>query len=506
MARFSQITDLPFASAQSAKAQTRASSFPQLTFDDRPPMHRNFERTTKIRIPAALVVGVLLSLPTPTNPNRARAEDAPPLELHEWSVWIGEPQGKAINSLTDFASAMPGVVETDRSRRRESEKPAPSPLGVMTLYGEPPEVVDIDLRIATGRPVAQWPRSEGKSNRLRWLDLKLARELTNREALAYIPEGHWFHQARELGGLYLQLKKGGRIERFLAYDLEFQSTLTVRVDGGPEQYKVANLGKHALHDVLLIVPGSEGRRFGWIDKIEPAPGASSGNPAAPGGNAPAGQPSAPGRVAMARPVAGGVVVAAAPVAAPVAQPATPPGGSPPSGPPNAAGQPAKETLADIPLSDPLAANSDEFKEKTSGAIRKRLAAAGLKEAEIDLVCSLYAKHLFESDEMQLVYRVPPEGIEEMAPLTVEPENTKTKRVALVIARNVDPRLRDDVSKLVSELGDTSFAKRDQAEKRLKDLGRLAIPNLKEALKNKDPEVVMRAERLLLIQKEPLGAE
>jgi len=58
----------------------------------------------------------------------------------------------------------------------------------------------------------------------------------------------------------------------------------------------------------------------------------------------------------------------------------------------------------------------------------------------------------------------------------------------------------------SELGDASYAKREQAEKRLKDLGRLAIPNLKEALKNKDTEVVMRAERLLLIQKEPLGAE
>src|SRR5262249_43240330 len=304
-------------------------------------MQRSFERITTMRISTALVVVLVLCLLPSHNSRRARADDAPLLEIHEWSVWIGEPQGKAINSLTDHASAMPGVVETERSRRRESDKPSPSPVGVMTLYGEPPEVVDIDLRITAGRPVAQWPRSEGKSNRLRWLDLKLSKELTNREALAYIPEGHWFHQARELGGLYLQLKKGGRIERFLAYDLEFQSTLTVRVDGGPDQYKVANLGKHALHDVLLVVPGKEGRRLGWITKIEPPPGASSGNPAAPGGNAPAGQPSAPGRVAMARAVGGGVVIAAAPVAAPVAQPATPPGGNPPSGPPNTAGQPAK---------------------------------------------------------------------------------------------------------------------------------------------------------------------
>src|SRR5437773_193194 len=131
-------------------------------------MHRISEQSTKKRIRAALLL-VLCLLASLTS-HRARADDSPPLELHEWSVWLGEPQGKAINSLTDYGSAMPGVVETDRSRRRESEKPAPSPLGVMTLYGQPPEVVDIDLRIAAGRPVAQWPRSEGKSNRLRWLD------------------------------------------------------------------------------------------------------------------------------------------------------------------------------------------------------------------------------------------------------------------------------------------------------------------------------------------------
>jgi hypothetical protein len=434
----------------------------------------------------------------------ARAEDLPPLELHEWSVWLAEPQGKEINSLTSYISAMPGVVETERSRRRELEKPGPSPLGVMTLYGEPPEVVDIDLRIASGRPIAQWPRSEGKASRLRWLDLKVAKELANREALAYIPEGHWFHQARELGGLYLQLKKGGRIERFLAYDLEFQTSLEVRLDGGPDEYKVANLGKHTLNDVLLIVPGPEGRRLGWLDSIGPAAGAPGASPAGPAGTPPVAAQPAGGRVVR---VAGGGVVMAAPAARAAGPVQLPPGANPPPGQPGAPGQPAvKETIADIPLSALLAADSDEYKEKTSGELRRRLAASGLKEAEINLLHSLYAKHFFESDAIQLVFRMPQSAIDEMTPLTVEPENTKMKRVALVIARNVDPRLREDVQKLVADLGDASYAKRENAEKRLKALGRLAIPNLKEALKNKDTEVVMRAERLLLGQKEPLGAE
>jgi hypothetical protein len=450
-----------------------------------------------------VVLTCIALLPT----GRARAEDAPPLELHEWSVWLAEPQGKEINTLASHASAMPGVVETERSRRREADKPAPSPVGVMTLYGEPPEVVDIDLRIAAGRPIAQWPRSEGKASRLRWLDLKLSKELTNREALAYIPEGHWFHQARDLGGLYLQLKKGGRIERFLTYDIEFQTTLAVRVDGNAEQYKVANLGKHALHDVLLIVPGPEGRRVGWLDSIAAAAGATGPSPANPAGAPPGAAQPAGARAAMVVRAGGAAVALAAPPGAVAAPVQLPPGANPPGGQPNTAGQPeVKETITDIAISGPLSVDSDEFKEKTSGELQKRLATAGLKEAEVNLLHSLYAKHLFESDSIQLVFRMPQEAIDEMTPLTVEPENMKVKRVALVIARNVDPLLRDDVQKLVADLGDASYAKREHAEKRLKALGRLAIPNLKEALKNKDTEVVMRAERLLLGQKEPLGAE
>lgn len=396
--------------------------------------------------------------------SRTHAEDAAVLEVHEWSVWIGEPQARGINSVSDYLSAMPGVVETDRSRRRDPSKPPESPvtpLCVMTLYGPPPEVVDVDLKISTGRPVAQWPKSEGKSNRLRWLDLKTHKELTNKEAYATIPEGHWFHRARELGGLFIEFKKG-RIERFLTYDLELQATLPLRLDGGPDQFKIANIGKFKLHDILLIVPDEKGRRVGWLDTASAAEGATG---------APANNPGQP------------------------------------AGQPNASGQPAtKETLTDIPLSDCLALDSDEFTQKTSGELRKRLRAAGMTEAEVELLHSLYAKQFFEAEDIQIVFRMPKEALDELTPLAIEPENAKITRVALVVARKVDPRLRDDVQKLITELGDASYTQREKAEKRLKELGRLAIPNLKDALKHKDLEVVIRAERLLLGHKEQLPAE
>lgn len=396
----------------------------------------------------------------------AEAQDMASFEVHEWSVWMGEPQATGVNALAGYISAMPGLVETDRTRRRDSAKGAPSPmtpLSVMTLYGPPPEVVDIDLKIPAGRPIAQWPKSEGKSNRLRWLDLKVAREMANEESLAVIPEGHWFHRARELGGLYLQLRKGGRIERFLTYDLELQSSLPVRVDGGKDQYKIANIGKHKLLDLCLVVPDENGYRVGWLDVANPSEGGGQNPPAAqqpqPSGNTPAGSPAPP-----------------------------------------------KETVTDIVLSDRLGSDTAEFQQKTTGELRRRLGGTGLTSAEIELLISLYEKHFFETQEIHLIYRLSNEALEEITPLAVEPDTAKIKRVGLMVARKVDPRLREDVQKLITDLGDVNYVTREHAEKRLKELGRLAIPSLKEALKNKDLEVVMRSERLLLGLKEQLGAE
>lgn len=444
---------------------------------------------------------VMIALGTTTT--GIAADDDLPLELHEWSVWLGEPQSKQINAATAYPTAMPSLVDSERNRRREVDKQKPSPIGLMTIYGNPPEVVDVDLKITGGRPVSQWPKSEGKASRLRWLDLTLSKELSNPELIAYIPETHWFHQARALGGLYIQLKKGGRAERFFAYDLEFQSGLTVRVDGGPDEYKFANLGKHPLHDILLIIPGKDGVRLGWLDTIAGAP---AGAPAG-GNNNPAGAQNAAAQPATAKNApAGAVVLQGGGVGINIVANNAAPANNQPAATPGAAQPAANETLAAITLSEPLAADSEDFKKKTDGELRQRLSKTGLSEAEINLMLSLYAQYFFASDEIQVLYRVSPEGIDEMTPLSVEPDTTKIKRVAMVIARKVDPRLREDVQKLITELGDTNFPVREKAEARLKELGNLASSNLKEAVKSKDLEVVMRAERLLLKLKEQLGAD
>ena len=70
----------------------------------------------------------------------AAAADMPEdLEFHEWSVWIGEPQAKQMNAHLLHPSAMPWVVDTERCRRHEGDKPEPSPLSMLTAYGTPNE-------------------------------------------------------------------------------------------------------------------------------------------------------------------------------------------------------------------------------------------------------------------------------------------------------------------------------------------------------------------------------
>jgi hypothetical protein len=161
---------------------------------------------------------------------------------------------------------------------------------------------------------------------------------------------------------------------------------------------------------------------------------------------------------------------------------------------------------ELSMSPPLAEGSAELDSATSGTLRERLTAAGLKPSEADLVVTSYAKTIFESRELVVLFRLPPAAIDEKLPLDVFPEPSKIVRVALVLVRSIDPRLKDEVKELVAQLGSAKYAQREAAEKRLAELGAIAVPALKEALKDKDVEIVFRAERILLGRNESIDAK
>ncbi|HJT34847.1 MAG TPA: hypothetical protein VJ783_22660 [Pirellulales bacterium] len=469
-----------------------------------------------------------------------RADDeAANYEIHEFSLWGLDPTLEQVNQLQHYPSAMPGVVETERSRVNEQQKL--TPLGLITFHGEPVKEIEVDLRVQSGRFLGHWPPAESKSGRLRWLDLTTVPEAAKDALMAAVDDKHWFVAGRELDALFAQGK--ARTERFLVYDCELKYEVPLQLTGGPDKYQLANRGKTSMLDVLIVAPGDDGVRIGRLEKLAPAkpadakpaeakpaePKPAEPKPAEPKpaetkpadskpADAPAAAPAATEKKAdeaekkadeakarAADELAKAAKAAAVPQAAgAAAAPGTPAGAQPAPATPTATAQPVLLPGVDVEMSAPLAKDSDELKE-AGESLAASLRQVGLTEKETELLLGRGLSNLFETKEMLVLFRLPPDAIEERLPLVAYPAPRKTVRTALVLVRNLDPKIKDEVQKLIADLGDEKYSVREAAEKRLLELGRLAVPALKEAAKpaNKDLEVVFRAERILLAQNEKL---
>lgn len=161
---------------------------------------------------------------------------------------------------------------------------------------------------------------------------------------------------------------------------------------------------------------------------------------------------------------------------------------------------------EVTLSSTLAAGSSELAAETTEALKRRVQAVGLAEDEADLLLSMYARPMFESDKLVVIARVPQDELETKLPYDVYPEPTRVVRVALVVVTDIDPRVAGEITELIAQLGDAQYDRREAAEKRLAELGPLALPALREALKQNDVELVFRAERLLLAQNQQIDEQ
>jgi hypothetical protein len=419
-------------------------------------------------------------------------------ELHQWGVWLADPALAALNSREHFTTSLPLSVETTRPRRVKGAQTT-APINVVTFRGQPATSLEIDLRLQSGGLLAHWPAAQTKNSRLRWLDYQLVATAPEEASLATAPAEHWFTSARADKGA-LVLSKGSRAESFLSYDFETNFPVPLVLEGGPDSYDVRSTASYPLHDVVVVAPAAGGeRRIGWLDTLPAAhdkkplvASMAPGDPSA-AGNAVAGVQIQGVAVANQVFIAGGagqVVFSTTSVAQP-AVPATPA--------PSAAPGPA----VPVAMSKPLAADGDEFLAQSKGKLTERLLQAGLAQSEVDLIVSLYGPAIFASDSLLVAWRLPSGVVDELNPITVEPEPAKSVRVVLVIGRNLDPQISVDLEKFVVQLGSTSYSEREAAEQRLSEFGSLAFPVLRKALANSDPEIAFRAERLLLDQQQSI---
>jgi hypothetical protein len=195
-----------------------------------------------------------------------------PVEVYEWSIWVGNPAQPSINTSQLYKNVMPGVVGTSRPKAEEKDvaKKFPvAPVSVVQFFGEARRDVDVDLRAKKGVFLSHWPACKEHTGRLQWFGSDLTDTAPANIPQSYLPGSHWFERLRESKSA-LFLKYESHFERFLAYDAELQFAVPVKIRGGPDEYSLQNLSSRRLLDVAVIAPSDSGFRVGWLDELPTA--------------------------------------------------------------------------------------------------------------------------------------------------------------------------------------------------------------------------------------------
>lgn len=429
--------------------------------------------------------GVQTSPAQPPPPSQAKpslpAAPQGAFEVYEWVVLLCDPNQPAANAERMFQSTLPDFVGSRRPAAAAESANEPSPAGVIRVVapGGAAESTKVDVLVQcpSGRFLAAWPKGKGRTNRQLWEAYELRSESAG---LKELPPGHWMAALRETPSLGLHRGRAG--ERFLLYDAELNYPLPLRAAGGAQQtYELSNSGAAPIHDVTLFKPQENGWRAAAPVSLPAAKGvAPASKPTTAPATAPAMPPGMPAELAarlVQRRVATGRPGAPAPPAAPMPPPST---------------QPVPGASKAAVTADGPAAGATE----ALSAWKQRLADLGLAPGDVAQVLRILERHALDRKRMTVVYRLDPAELERLLPLEVTPVPRKTVRVGIVVARNIDPAVGDEIDQLIAELADPDWNKREAAHKQLADLGPAARSKLQAVLQNKDLEVVWRAERLL----------
>ncbi len=567
------------------------------------PLHHARARARLLWLP--LAVGLALA------PHSRGAEDRPkpPIEVYEWSVWVGSPSQVSLNAPRVYKNAMPGAVGTSRPKVEEPElsrKFAVAPLSLIQVFGEPTQDIDIDLRVKKGALLAHWPQGAERSGGLRWFKSNFLAAPPAGIAPGYIADDHWFAKLRKLDAP-LYFKYENRVERFLAYDTELNIPIPVKIRGGPDEYTLQNLTEHKLLDIAVIAPvEGGGYRVGWLDVLPAAvPKETAAELLAKAKEKEEKEKAKDQPQAKAK--AADAVFEAAEAEAKKAKdkekPKDEPKPIPPEGDANirarvdqalnrpitvaaeqaaprkdvlalVAGQArlryevdeptlakdkvdlnepmtlragqiaARDALAEVlgtvglsyrvtddgslfittaarlaaestkkaviegppvklTLAPPLKPTEPSYREATRDAYSRRLVAQGMRADVARTYLDQHAAAFFEPKGLIVLAHLNREALEEVVLLDVFPAPKKVIRTAVVVAHGVDPRLQDQARVLIRQLGDAAPKAREAAETQLFEMGPVAVPVLEDALKEKDVEVVFRAERILLKLNRPV---
>ena len=166
---------------------------------------------------------------------RSTTRPESPIEVYEWSIWVGNPAQPAVNASRIYTNAMPTAVGTSRPKLEEKETATRfpiSPVSVVQVFGDAAKDIDFDLKVKQGSFMSHWPPSNERGGRLQWFKSDLTASPPSQIPPSYLPETHWFQKLRDADSA-LFLKYESHFERFIAYDTELTMPMPLRIRGGP---------------------------------------------------------------------------------------------------------------------------------------------------------------------------------------------------------------------------------------------------------------------------------
>lgn len=407
-------------------------------------------------------------------------------EVQEWAIFIADPNQPRANAVSLFKSTLPEDANSRRATDEDADQKTPCPVGVIRFVGEPQDVdktmVDVLLTTSGGEFIGRWPKAKVQPNRLLWDNLSITTDPSNAPKIG---EKHWFNQLRAGSGFYLA--KDRAAERFLLYDIEFNYQVPVKVNRSSDAgVDLANISASPLYDLTVYKPQGSTWKVGTIDQIKAAEGAKK----------PPGPIAKPTAGSASRPTTESAFETSAtkPSAATRSTTKTASSASKPSS------APTTSVAAQIVYTPDAAKSATEAVD----GWKAKLSAAGLASTDFNIITQILAKYALDPKRLTIVYRMDPAEMDRIAPLEIVPQPKKITRVGLMIVRNIDPAIMQEIDQLIVQLGSDEWSQRESAEKRLKELGLAAKPKLEQAVKNKDLEVAYRAERLMQAFAKPPG--
>lgn len=131
-----------------------------------------------------------------------------------------------------------------------------------------------------------------------------------------------------------------------------------------------------------------------------------------------------------------------------------------------------------------------------GVWEKTLTELGLGKPETTHVLKILAQHALRNDQATVVYCMDESYLDKILPVEVTPFPDVLRRTAIVILVDADPALLKRINQLIAKLGTSDWEQREEAQKKLEEYGKAAQAELQKATKNKDLEIVYRAEQIL----------